>query len=98
MIPCTPCQCGGKRLVYRKVTGSKYTTRYRRCADCGKCSKTIAIECGSTMAALRELIEQTGKSGNDHENNSILNVDFEALRGMIELSKFTSPNAGESVQ
>lgn len=41
MIPCEPCQCGGRRLVYRKRWGKRFVTRYLRCVDCGKTSKTI---------------------------------------------------------
>jgi hypothetical protein len=91
MIPCEPCKCGGRRLVYRKVAGTKYTTRYRRCAQCGKCSKTIAVECSATLAALRGLIAQSGKSGNDPQNKPVLNMDFDALTAMMEVSNLTTP-------
>ncbi len=58
MIPCEPCPCGGRRLVYRTFDppGARFIFRYRRCADCGDCSKTIQLAGASDVQELIDAI------------------------------------------
>lgn len=62
MIPCEPCSCGGRRLVYRKLAppGARFITRYRRCADCGDVSKTIQRSDSDDFSTLFERTHQIG--------------------------------------
>ena len=33
--------CNHNWLVYRTIRGERFTRRYRRCSNCGECSKSI---------------------------------------------------------
>lgn len=42
-IPETCEHCSGPAIVYATVQGSQFTTRYRRCRNCGATSKTVSV-------------------------------------------------------
>ena len=42
-IPETCKICCGPAIVFCSVRGSMFTTRYRRCRNCGKTSKSVSV-------------------------------------------------------
>jgi len=61
--------CGGPRLVYRTCRRSLWIVRYRRCINCGDCSKTVQSCYQMLPVSQLPTEDETGNIESAHHNS-----------------------------
>jgi hypothetical protein len=72
-IPETCSACGGRSLTYATVTGAVIRTRYKKCDQCGRTAKTIAVIRQKTFLSGSEFQHANPSPKTMSESNSTFN-------------------------